>query len=96
MKITREIIEHVAQLSRLRFEEKELEGFISQLNEILDYVAKLEKLDTSGIAPTSHMFFEKTPMREDKVREGSSPISELLANAPRREDNFYVVPRVIE
>jgi aspartyl-tRNA(Asn)/glutamyl-tRNA(Gln) amidotransferase subunit C len=96
MKITREIIEHVAKLSRLRFDEKELDGFISQLNEILEYVAKLEKLDTADVAPTSHMFFERTPMREDKVREAPSPISEMLENAPRRDDNFYVVPRVID
>jgi aspartyl-tRNA(Asn)/glutamyl-tRNA(Gln) amidotransferase subunit C len=96
MKITREIIEHVAKLSRLRFDERELEGFISQLNEILEYVAKLEKLDTADVAPTSHLFFERTPMREDKVRETASPVSEILKNAPQREDNFYVVPRVID
>ena len=96
MKITREIIEHVAKLSRLQFEEQELEGFISQLNEILDYVAKIEKLDTADVAPTSHMFFERTPMREDKVRETPSPVAELLNNAPQREDNFYIVPRVID
>ena len=96
MKITREMIEHVAKLARLQFEEKELEGFISQLNEILDYVAKIEKLDTTGVAPTSHLFFERTPMREDKVRETPAPVDEILKNAPQREDNFYVVPRVIE
>jgi aspartyl-tRNA(Asn)/glutamyl-tRNA(Gln) amidotransferase subunit C len=96
MKITREITEHVAKLARLKFDEKELEGFISQLNEILDYVAKIEKLDTTGVAPTSHLFFERTPMREDKVREKPAPVDEMLKNAPQSEDNFYVVPRVIE
>jgi len=96
MKITRDIIDHVAKLSRLRFEEKELGGFISQLNEILEYVAALEKLDTSGVQPTSHMFFERTPMREDKARETPSPVPEMLQNAPQREDSFYVVPRVID
>ncbi len=96
MKITREIIEHVAKLSRLHFEEKEMEGFISQLNEILDYVATIEKLDTSGVEPTSHLFFERTPMREDKVRETASPVDAMLKNAPEREDNFYIVPRVID
>jgi aspartyl-tRNA(Asn)/glutamyl-tRNA(Gln) amidotransferase subunit C len=96
MRITREVIEHVAKLSRLSFTEKELEGFISQLNEILQYFEKLDELDTSAVPPTSHMFFTKTPMREDKVREGPSPVVKLLKNAPQREDNFFVVPRVIE
>ena len=96
MKITREISEHVAKLARLSFNEQEIEGFISQLNEILGYVEKLDELDTSDVLPTSHMFFEKTPMREDKVREEPSPVDKLIENAPRREENFYVVPRVIE
>ena len=96
MKITREIIEHVAKLGRLKFDEKELDGFIAQLNEILEYVAKLDRLDTADVAPTSHMFFERTPMREDKTRETASPIFEMLENAPQRENSFYVVPRVID
>lgn len=96
MKITHEMIEHVTKLARLSFGEQELEGFIAQLNEILQHVDKLNELDTTGVQPTSHMFFTKTPMREDKVREEQAPIAELLENAPRRQENFYVVPRVIE
>jgi aspartyl-tRNA(Asn)/glutamyl-tRNA(Gln) amidotransferase subunit C len=96
MKITREMIERVAALSRLSFSEAELEGFISQLNEILGHIEKLNELDTSDVPPTSHMFFSKTPMREDEVRKEPSPIDKLLQNAPRRHEHFYVVPRVIE
>lgn len=96
MRITREITDHVAGLARLSFSDEELEGFIAQLNEILQYVEQLNKLDTGNVPPTSHMFFEKTPMREDKARTVSAPVKELLENAPRRHDNFFVVPRVIE
>lgn len=96
MKITREMIEHVARLARLSFSEEELAGFISQLNEILQHVEKLNELDTSDVPPTSHMFFTKTPMREDRAREGASPVAELLENAPRCQEGFFVVPRVIE
>ncbi len=96
MRITREMTYHVAALARLDFGEEELDGFISQLNEILGYIEKLDELDTTDIPPTSHMFFTKTPMREDKAREESSPVAELLQNAPRRHETFYVVPRVIE
>ena len=96
MKITREMIEHVADLARLSFSEEEFEGFVSQLNEILQHVDRLNELDTSDVPPTSHMFFTKTPMREDKAREEASPVAELLENAPRRQERFFVVPRVIE
>ena len=96
MKITPEMIDHVTKLARLSFGEKELAGFTSQLNEILQYVEKLNELDTANVPPTSHMFFEKTPMREDKVRTEPSPIEKIVENAPKREGNFFVVPRVIE
>lgn len=96
MQITREMIDHVAALARLSFAEEELEGFTAQLNEILQYVEKLNELDTSAVEPTSHMFFTRTPMREDKVREEPAPTERLLQNAPQRKDNFFVVPRVIE
>ena len=96
MKITREMIEHVAKLARLSFEEQELTDFISQLNQILEHVEKLNELDTTNVPPTSHMFFTKTPMREDRTRKEASPVEEILENAPKRHKNYYVVPRVIE
>ncbi len=96
MKITREETQHVAALARLDFGDEELDEFISQLNQILEYVEKLDELDTADVPPTSHMFFSKTPMRDDKVREEPSPVAKLLENAPRRHENFFVVPRVIE
>jgi aspartyl-tRNA(Asn)/glutamyl-tRNA(Gln) amidotransferase subunit C len=83
-------------LARLSFREDELTGFISQLNQILQHVEKLNELDTTDIPPTSHMFFTRTPMREDKVRDEASPVAELIQNAPRRQEQFFVVPRVIE
>lgn len=96
MAVTREMSQHVAKLARLSFGEEELEAFVSQLNEILQYVEKLNKLDTADVPPTSHMFFTKTPMREDTVRTAPSPAEEIRQNAPQRRDSFFVVPRVIE
>ncbi len=96
MRITPEMTRHVAALARLDFRDEEVEDFISQLNRILEHIEKLDELDTTDVPPTSHMFFTKTPMREDRVREQASPIAKLIDNAPRRHENFYVVPRVIE
>ncbi len=70
MKITREMTEHVAALARLTFDEGEIEGFISQMNEILEHIEKLDELDTTGVPPTSHMFFTRTPLMCTASRNG--------------------------
>ena len=95
MKISREEIEHVANLARLRFGEAELEKFTDQLNTILTYIDKLNELDTSEIEPTYHVLDLVNVFREDQVQP-SLPGEAALANAPERADGFFQVPRIIE
>ncbi len=95
MALTREEVEKVAKLARLKFEENEIEKFRSDLNNILDYINKLKELDTENVPPTSHVVEMKNVFREDVVGE-SLPIEEVLKNAPEKKDRFFVVPRVIE
>ena len=95
MSITKEEVLHVAHLARLEFSEEELERFAKQLGEILSYVEKLGELDTSEVEPTYHALKLKNVFREDEVRE-SIPTEEALANAPERENGFFVVPKVIK
>lgn len=94
MKISRAEVAYVARLARLEFTEEEMELFTTQLNAILDYVGKLGELDTSGVEPTSHAIEITNAFRDDAVHESLS-VEEALANAPEREDGFFVVPRVI-
>jgi len=95
MKITREEVEYVANLARLKLNDQEKELFTRQLDSILKYIEKLNELDTSQVPPTSHVQPLRNVMREDKTED--SPLKEdMMANAPERDDNFYVVPRVIE
>ena len=95
MKITREEVEHVAMLARLRLSEEEIETFTRQLDEILTYVDKLNELNTESVEPTSHPLSLGNVLRDDIVRESLDP--ELsLRNAPQRVGGAFKVPRVIE
>ncbi|OAG27610.1 Asp-tRNA(Asn)/Glu-tRNA(Gln) amidotransferase subunit GatC [Thermodesulfatator autotrophicus] len=95
MAITKEEVKHVAHLARLEFSEEELETFSEQLADILNYVAKLNELDTTDIEPTYHALKITNVYREDEVKE-SFPTDEILGNAPERENGFFVVPKVIK
>lgn len=94
MGITKEDVEHVCLLARLKLDEKEKDKFTHQLNNILNYAAKINELNTDNIPPTSHPLALTNVMREDKVKE-SLPIKDVLANAPEAEKEYFRVPRVI-
>lgn len=94
MALTREEVLHVAELARLSLSPEEIELFTVQLNDILEYVEKLQELDTSGVAPLAQVIPLFSVFREDLVRE-SPPLDVVLENAPAREDGNFLVPRVI-
>lgn len=88
-------IRRVATLARLRLDDDEVARLTGDLGRILGFVGKLEELDTRAIEPTSHVVAMGTPYREDAVTTGNDPDS-AMANAPRRDDHYFVVPRIIE
>lgn len=93
-RITISEVEHVAHLARLDFDQEEKERFAKELNDILEFVAQLEEVDTTGVEPAYHALELKNVFREDRV-EPSLPPEEALANAPEAEDGAFVVPRII-
>ena len=95
MKISKEDVIKVSELARLEFKEEEVQKFTEQLGNILEYIEKLNELDTDNVEPTSHVLDISTPLREDKVLKMLST-EEVLQNAPESEDDFFVVPQVIE
>jgi len=95
MKITKQEVEHVALLARLKFSEAEKERFTLQLNAILEYVEKLKELDTSEVEPTFHAVGQKNVFREDRVLP-SVPQDLSLSNAPDGDRGFFRVPKIIE
>jgi aspartyl-tRNA(Asn)/glutamyl-tRNA(Gln) amidotransferase subunit C len=95
MKITKEEVEHVALLARLKFSEEEKERFVSQLNRILEYMDQLGKVDTSSVEATFHAVTQKNIFREDAVQP-SLNLEETLANGPDPDRGFFRVPKIIE
>ena len=95
MKITNEVVEYVAHLGRLDLESHEVDLYTEQLDRILQYMDKLNTLDTEGIDPTSHAIPVDCMLREDFVKD-SFDIESSLQNAPERKGNFFKVPPIIE
>jgi aspartyl-tRNA(Asn)/glutamyl-tRNA(Gln) amidotransferase subunit C len=88
-------IDHIARLARLQLTEEEKKVFSQQMKKIIEYINKLNELDTSNVEPTSHVLPIKNVFRDDKVRP-SMPKDKALQNAPSRTDDFYKVPKIIE
>lgn len=95
MKLSREEVEHVARLARLAVTEDEIEGFRKQLSDILNYIEKLNELDTAGIEPTSHVLEIRNVFREDEARSGLTT-EQALSGAPEPWDGYFRVPKIIE
>jgi len=95
MAITRKDVEHIARLARLKFSEAEQERFASQLAKIVEYVEKLNELDTEGVEPTAHVIPLKNVTRSDELRP-SLDRETVLKLAPRAEEGFVKVPKIIE
>jgi aspartyl-tRNA(Asn)/glutamyl-tRNA(Gln) amidotransferase subunit C len=95
MAVTLEDVEHVANLARLEFSDEEKKTLMNQLNKILEYMEKLNELDTSNVEPLAQVIPLSNIFREDAVKP-SSPVGEVLKNAPAKSDKFFKVPKVIE
>jgi aspartyl-tRNA(Asn)/glutamyl-tRNA(Gln) amidotransferase subunit C len=93
--ITREDVEHVAELARLELTAAEKEQFIAQLNNILAYFEKLNELDTTDVEPTSQVIPVSNVLRDDAVQP-SLDRAKVLQNAPEESLFFFKVPRIIE
>ncbi len=95
MAITREQVRRIALLARLRFTDQEETRLIDELENILQHMAVLERLDTTGVEPMAHAVDVVNALRSDRVT--NEPDTEaLLANAPSADANFFVVPKIIE
>jgi aspartyl-tRNA(Asn)/glutamyl-tRNA(Gln) amidotransferase subunit C len=95
MKLTREDVQRVASLARLRLTAEEKDQLTEQLDNILQYMDKLNQLDTSHVEPLAHVVDIVNAFREDKVTNRPN-IDALLANAPARDETFFRVPKIIE
>ena len=94
MALTREEVLKIAKLSKLSFEEKEIEKFQIELNDILGYIDMLNEVDTSTVEPLVYINDAVNNFRE-KEEKTSLEITKVLLNAPESAENAIVVPKVI-
>lgn len=95
MSLSREEVEHIANLARLQLSEEEKDRYREQLSAILEYAARLQTLDTADILPTSTVLAQKAALRPDLPRPGLT-LDEALGNAPAAEQGQFRVPPVFE
>ncbi len=95
MKLSREEVLHIALLARLGLTDAEVDRLSEQLSNILENFEALQKVDTTGIPPTAHSIALQNVVRDDETIS-SLPPSEILANAPRKDGDYFRVKAVLE
>jgi aspartyl-tRNA(Asn)/glutamyl-tRNA(Gln) amidotransferase subunit C len=93
--ITQQNLEKLAQLSRLSIEHQDKEKLLNDLNRILDWMQELQEIDTTDILPLTHLTSEINQFREDEVRN-MLDIEKALQNAPKKDNSYIRVPKIIE
>jgi len=92
--IEKKEVKHIANLAHLKLSNEEINLFTRQLGDILDYINKLNEIDTDEITPTAYNIPMKNVLREDKVKE-SMDREKVLTNAPEKKDGQFRVPKII-
>lgn len=93
--ISDETIEYVGILAKLELSEEEKQQAKKDMGRMLDYIDKLNELDTEGVAPMSHVFAVNNVFREDVVMNGDDR-ENMLRNAPAKKDGSYKVPKTVQ
>lgn len=94
MEITDDLIDKLAMLSRLHFNEIEKEAIKKDLEKMIGFVDKLNELDTSGVEPLMHISNNVNVLREDEIKQDFSR-EDALSDAPSNDGQFFKVPKVI-
>lgn len=94
-KISRDEVLKLAQLSKIKLSDEEVDKFVDELDAIIKYVEQIDSADTAGLEPTDQVTGLKNVMRSDKVADYGETSAELLKNAPATEKNYIKVKRVL-
>jgi aspartyl-tRNA(Asn)/glutamyl-tRNA(Gln) amidotransferase subunit C len=95
MALDEKIVARIARLARIAVSEDELAPLAGELSHILEWIEQLNEVDTAGVAPMTSVVAMRLAWREDQVTDGGQAEA-ILANAPARQDGYFVVPRVVE
>jgi aspartyl-tRNA(Asn)/glutamyl-tRNA(Gln) amidotransferase subunit C len=95
MSVDAKTVKRIGRLARIRIEEHEVEKYQTELNTILGFVEQLGEVDVTGVEPMTSVTPMQLRRRDDKVTDGGYP-EQIVRNAPLSEDNFFMVPKVVE
>lgn len=95
MQVDEATVRRIARLARIKVTDAEAKALEKELSGILDWVKQLDEVDTKGVEPMTAVVSTTLKMREDRVTDGGIA-DDVIANAPAREDHFFVVPKVVE
>ena len=95
MSVTADDVRRIARLARLAEPEDRIDTLVGELNGILDWIEQLNEVDIDGVEPMTTPVKFDLPMRKDEVTDGGVR-EKVLANAPKSEEGFFVVPKVVE
>lgn len=94
MSIDSSTVKKISNLSKIKLSESEEENLKTELNKILDWVDELKTVNTTEVEPMLSVFNETMSMRKDESESNSS--EQILSNAPKKKEGFFVVPKVVE
>jgi aspartyl-tRNA(Asn)/glutamyl-tRNA(Gln) amidotransferase subunit C len=95
MSVDQATVRRVAKLARIKVKEENVARLEGELNSILHWIEQLNEVDVSGVEPMTSVVSVKMKMRKDVVTDGKNP-GDVVANAPAKEDDSFMVPKVIE
>ncbi len=95
MSVDADTVRRIGRLARIRITEEEVAAYEGELNAILGFVEQLNEVDVSNVEPMTSVTPMQLRRRDDKVTDGGYP-EKIVANAPISEDNFFMVPKVVE
>ena len=95
MSIDKDKIKHTARLARISLDEKKIDNLSKDLSNIFKFIEKLNKANTENVKPLSSILDHSLRSREDKVNDGNIR-DKILENAPNKNEDFFIVPKVIE
>ena len=95
MHVDEATVRRIARLARVKITDEEAKGLEGELSSILDWVEQLKEVDTDNVEPMTRVVPISLKKRDDEITDGEKA-DEIVANAPMSEDDFFVVPKVVE
>ena len=95
MSIDKDTVKHISKLARISLNDKKVDSLSKDLSSIIRFIEKLNKLNTDNVKPLTSIIDASLKSREDEIRDGKIR-DQILKNSPENNDEFFVVPKVVE